>query len=358
MMSKNTNNSLAKQKYICKNVSKIFAVKLFCLFFSISNLHSQPIMTTFTNKNNANKDNRDKNNKATVRNQLFDFRLNANATSASMRYDRNANDIITDTLRYSDSLGEVHTYLYTSDFKQQKYNLNIGYLGVKNLYCYATFPFIYTTVEERFTFDSTLTARIPRNKGSKFDAEGLRFDAGYCFNFDFLQNVNLTVLGGIFLPFNKYNSINDAAIIDSTDDFKIGNKKIELGRVFEGLIGTKFDFNFHPVRMQLGGIYNTRSKDFADKLHLNFLIGFTNIADTELFANFRYVTSIGDYEEKYIVNFWRQTLWENYFDVDLGFTIFITEEVYANLGYTIRLWGENTLSHKTIGINLGYIIRK
>ena len=346
-MLKNADNSFAKQKYIYKKFYGIFAVKLLFLL-GICNLHSQPMMTAFS----------DNDSKVAAKNKLFDFRLSTEISSATMRYDRNSNNIITDTLRYRDSLDAVHTYQYTSDFNQQKYNLRVGYLGVENLYCYATLPLAYTTAEEKFTYDSTLTARFQRNKHSKFYAEGLQFDAGYRFNFDFLKNINVTVLGGIFLPFYKYDAISDNAIIDSSDFFKIDNKKIEFGRAFETLIGAKFDFNFAPVRMQLGGIYNQRSEDFADKLHLNFLIGFSNIADTELFANFRYAASMGDYKEKYAVNFWRQALWENYFDVDLGFTIFFTEEFYTNLGYTIRLWGENTLSLKTIGINLGYIIRK
>jgi hypothetical protein len=350
-------------KYMCKSVFRFFVVKLIFLFsFGICELYSQPILTTFTDKNNTNKNTNNTNKKDTVRNKWLDFRLSTDIVSTSMRYDSRSNEILKDTLPiFIDSLGIEHKYPYTTDLSQKRINLHIGYLDIKNLYCYIKFPFIYTVIEENLEYDSTLTIRYPINNDSKFYCpEGSQVDVGYSFNFDFF---NITFLGSVFFPFYKYNSNRNSINInsDSTDNYidkYINTKKIELERAFETSIGTKFDFNFKPVRMQLGGMFNQRSEDFTNRLHLNFLVGLTSIEETELFANFRYVTSLGDYAEKYKIDFWHQTLWENYFDVDLGFAIFFTDEFYANLGYTIRLYGENTLSHKTLNINLGYIIQR
>ena len=324
-----------------KNHKKLFAIQIFILLFGFGELYSQysqPIMPAFIKKN-----------KDTTKKQMFDFRINTDISTASMRYDKNGNSILTDTVIYIDTNEKTFYYPYTTDFAQQKYNFIVGYLGVRNLYCYVNFPLIHSSVSERFKLDSTLTVRTQRNKGTKFYFEGSQIDAGYTFDFDFL---NITVLGSVFFPFYKYSST-----VDTTDDY-FDNKNIQLGRVFETSTGTKFDFNFENSRLQLGGIYNQRSEDFSDRLMFNLLFGLSSVENTELFANLKYIRSISDFKEKYQIDFWRQALWENYFDMNLGFTIFFTDEFYANLGYVIRLWGENTLSQKTVNINLGYVFRK
>jgi hypothetical protein len=340
-----------------KNYNKLFTVLILVFSFGVCDVyaqHSQPIMPEFIKKNN------DKTKK-----QLFDFRLSTDISSASMRYDNNGKGIVDDTGIFVDSLGEEHKYQYTTDFSQQKYNLQIGYLGVKNLYCYAKLPLAYTSISEKLKYeaDTDFSRRYERNKGSKLYSEGVQFDAGYTFNLDFLMSaipnpnlnpndfsLNVTFLGSVFLPFHAYSSASK-----SIDDFY--GKKVELERPFEASAGIKMDCVAGKFRMQVGMIEQI-SKVFADRTHINFLFGLSNVENTELYANLKYVKSSGDYRDEYRVDFWRQTLWENYLDLDLGFTMFFTDEFYSNVGYTIRLWGENTLSRKTVSINLGYIIRK
>jgi hypothetical protein len=322
-----------------KNQNKLFTVLIFTFFFGICNLNSQPIMPNFIKKN-----------KDATKKQWFDFRINIDINSAAMRYDKDGNDIVADSVigNYIDSLGvaQEYEYNYTTDFSQQKYNLQFGFLGVKNLFLYAKFPLVHTSIIEKLKLenDPELTERFIRNEKTETFWEGMQLYANYCFDLNFM---NVTVLGGMFIPFEKYNSKSK-----SIDDFD--GRIVELGRVFETSVGARFDFHYESIRLQLGGLYNQRCEDFSDRLLLNFLVGLSSVENTELFANFIYVNSLVDYQESYQINFWRQPLWENYFDMDLGFSMFFTDEFYVNLGYSIRIWGENTLSLKTVKINLGY----
>jgi len=325
-----------------KNYNKIFTILILVISFGVCDvytLYSQPIIPEFANKN-----------KDTTKKQLFDFRLSADISNASMRYDKDGNNILRDTAYYFiDSLEETQDYYeYLTDFSQQKYNLHIGYLGVKNLYCYAKLPLAFTSVLERVTVENQ---RYDRNKDSKPYFEGVQFDAGYSFNLDFvnLDFLNVTFGGSVFFPFHAYSA---SELID-----EFHSKKIEYGRTLETSFVMKMDWVLKTTRLQIGVIEQFR-KDFADRTQLNFLIGTSNIENTELYANLKYVKSNGDYQEKYRVDFWRPTLWENYLDMDLGFTIFFTDEIYSNVGYTIRLWGENTFSRNLVNINLGYIFSK
>jgi hypothetical protein len=105
----------------------------------------------------------------------------------------------------------------------------------------------------------------------------------------------------------------------------------------------------------LAGFYNFRSGDFSDRMIFDFLIGFSNIPNTEIFANVRYINSLGEYEEKFKANHWSSVLWEKSVEVDFGFKIFLSEQLYANLGYSLSVWGKNTLGLSIAKINLGYV---
>jgi hypothetical protein len=337
-----TNKLLSKQKYILKNNCKFFVTVTLLLngFFYFGNLYSQPMMTSF-----------DEENKSEIKSkQWLDIRLGAEFPSASMRYDKDANEVLEDTLHYTDTAAVLHKYRYTTDLNQQKYYLQLGYIGIENFYLYAKFPFAYASIIEKFNYDSSITVRYTKDEDSKFYVEGSQINAGYRFNFDFF---NINLLGELFFPFYKYDGNADNSNIDS-----IGTKTIKLGRTFETSIGTKFDFNLKPIKLELAGLYNSRAEGFSDRFLFNFFVGLASIEDTELYANFVYSTPIGDYQEKFNIDFWRQTLWEKYFDTNIGFKVFFNDDFYANISYTVRMWGENTLAFRTVNVNLGYILQK
>jgi hypothetical protein len=283
-----------------------------------------------------------------TKHQLFDFRISTELGSSSMRYNNNKDEIVDDTLYFTDSNDALHKYPYTTDFIQQKYSISVGYLGLKNFYLYAKLPIVYSSVIEKFKYDTNLTARYERNNESKFWLEGLNLDAGYTIVF---ENLNIHLLGELFIPFTTYNNLTD------TTDEPTYNKHLELERVFEGTVGTKIDYLLEPIRLEIGAKYNFRQNDFSDRLLFNFLIGLSSVEDTEFFANFNYVSSIGSYSAQYAANFWRETLWEKYFSVDVGFMMFVSDEFYFDVGYNIKLLGENSISTKTLKINLGYILK-
>lgn len=321
------------RKKVLINIRYVLFVSILILSYSF-NLYSQPIMTGFKPSDSTKQ-------------QLFDFRLSIELPNASMRYDENAEDILEDTLYFTDSSNKSHKYQYTTDVNQQKYSLNIGYLGLKNFYAYIKIPIVYSAIEEKFKYDSSFSTRYKRNEDSKLYLEGTQINAGYCFDFDFLK---LNLVGEIFFPFYKYQTMTD-----TTSEY-INNKKIELGRTLETSFGTRLNFNLKPVNFELGGLYNIRNDNFTDRLKLNLLIGLNNIENTELFVNFEYLTSLDSFKDDYRVSFWRETLWEKCFNAHLGFKMFFTDEFYADIGYAIKLWGKNTIASRSVKINLGYIL--
>ncbi|MDR0926738.1 MAG: hypothetical protein LBO69_03095 [Ignavibacteria bacterium] len=322
---------LALKRYL------IFSIAMSICTFAY--LHAQPISVL----NNEHYEDAAKKNKQ----QLFDFRLEYRSNVASMRYDKDGTEILDDTLLFTDSSEVEHKYPYTTDLSQYIFNLNVGYIGIKNLSIYANMPIIHTNILEKFRYDTAVSQRYERNNVSKTYIDGVHLNAAYRFDFNY---VDVNLLGGLFLPFYNYDKNTDSL------DLPINNKSIELGKAFETKIGAIIDVNIKPVRLSLGAVFNQRSEDFTNRMLYNFRAGLNSVANTEIYANLTYCSPIGDYEEKYKATYWRQVLWERYLNIDIGFSMYFSESIYANVAYAVKLLGENSIATRQFSINLGYIL--
>lgn len=247
---------------------------------------------------------------------------------------------------------------FTTILKQQKYSLKAGYVH-NNLNLFVGLPFVSYNIEEKTTRDNDNTPReVIRNTSSPFYAEGLDFFVNYnILNNNFLK---IGILGNLFVPFYPYEKTNvsdDSLNVIYAPNF-VQSKKIEQKRTFETIFGTEFAFNLKPVTLEIRGVYNYRNwnEHFSDRLIFDLFVGLESVADAQLFANFKYITSLGDMDERYC-DYWTTTLWERAFDLDIGFKMFFTEELYIQAGYSIRLWGENTLAQNVLKFNLGYFVK-
>jgi hypothetical protein len=292
--------------------------------------------------------------------KLFDIGIETNFITSERLYDFDSEMRIDDTLRiiYKDTNNQdsAKKYQYTTSFSKQIYTLKVGYLGLKNFEIYAKIPFAYYNILEKMQYDENLR-RQELSSDSKFKVEGFELNGNYVFDFN---KVRVGLLGDLFIPFYKYENPteNFSTTINFDDTLALLNlleKEISLGRDFEATFGTKFDFIFEPVKLSLSGFYNFRGGDFSDRLLLDFFIGLSNIPNTELYANVRYVNSLGKYEEKFKVNSWSSVLWEKSIEINPGFKIFLTEQLYANIGYSLVVWGKNALGLSIVKANLGYV---
>lgn len=287
---------------------------------------------------------------------LFEIGLGTDMSTASSYFLNNGDNYIADTVYYKNEGDTVFTpYPYTTDLKQNTYSINFKLYNPYDFYFLKSinleFPFTYTSLEEKFMYDSlTYSVRYTRNKDSRFDLEGMYVGLNF---FDIeLNPINFKVFSRYYLPFYKYKEQSD-----STDDL-IYNKQIELGRSNEFLIGGSIFSNFETVSLGLTGIYEMRSADFADRILTNFHFGFSSVKNTEIYLDASYVWSLGDYKDEYRVSLWRTNLYEKYSNIGLGFKIFFTENFYANVGYRIKVWGENSIAKNTVLLKAGYIFSK
>jgi len=279
--------------------------------------------------------------------------LDVKLTNSSSIYNSNSEEQVKDTLFYEDKeKDKIIPYPYTTDMSQQSYILNFAchdlfsdnfgaYLNIK-------FPFVNTSIEEKFSYDSLdFSRRYTKNKDSYFCLSGAEVEMCLV-KFD-LDLVSFNFFTNIFVPFYKYKENSD-----STNEI-INNKKIELGRNFESSYGANINLNLKSIKLGLTGVYENRTGDFTDKIITNFHFGFSNVDKTELYLDLDYATSLGEYKPEYKISQWRSLLWEKYFDVGVGFNIFFTDYLFTEIAYKIRLWGENTIVKNTVNINLKYL---
>ena len=104
--------------------------------------------------------------------------------------------------------------------------------------------------------------------------------------------------------------------------------------------------------------YEYRAGDFSDRILTNFHFGFLSVKNTEIYLSVDYIWSLGDYKDEYKVSHWRTNLYEKYSNVGVGFRILFTENLYANVGYKIRVWGTNSIAENIVLLNVGYIFLK
>ena len=294
----------------------------------------------------------------------FFFGIETEFTNSSKKIAMNGDEFITDTIVRIDTVridttnkNDTIKRAFTTNFSQQRYSLKTGYV-YNGLNLFLSLPFVNFNIEEKTMRDTAYTVREVIRNSSSFYAEGIDFLVNYAvFNYNFLT---VGILGNVFVPFNSYKKTNvsdDSLNIIYAPNY-VQQKEIEHNRSLETNFGTVFDLNFKQVTVEIGGIYNYRNwnENFANRLIFNLLFGLETVADARLFVNFTYTTSLGDVNERYC-SFWKTTLWEKFFDTDVGFKIFFTEEFYIQGGYSIRLWGENTLAKNILKFNLGYFIK-
>lgn len=294
--------------------------------------------------------------------KIFDFRISSNIEAASSRYNHESKEIVDDTLHYyNDSTGYMESHLYTTDLNQQRINISVGFLAIKNLSIYLNVPLVNSSVTETFRYDTSITTRWDRNDESKTYIEGAALSAS-CFLING-KVFSTEISGSVGFPFHDYKFT-----IDSTTD-PINNKKITISNFMEYNVGASIGLKLSSVSFNVGAVYNFGNNDFSDMLHLNAGIAISTIPNTKLYTNVDYATAMSEFNpETQSVSFHRihtslytnkiTQPWERHLDAGIGFKINFTEYIYADVGYDIRLWGDNALGSKLININLGYIMLK
>ena len=330
-------------KFFCKTFfMKLFSYRLFSfililiLINSNNILQTQPVLIDFLKNKSNNK-------------YKFDVNLEANIIAASTRYNKNGTEILKDNwIHIWEDSSTIDTFQlsYTTNFNAQSYNLSFGYNGIKNCWIYASIPFIYYKVVEKFNYDTSELSRFEKNNNSKFIIDGLNLDAGYTFNFD---NFNFNFFGGIFIPLYKYENW-----IDTTKEL-FHNKNIQFGKVFNSKIGTSLDLNLKPIHLCLGGFYRLYNEYVSDNIIVNFLIGLSSVENTDFFIKLNYCHPLKNYDNVYEVTFWREILWNKYLDFIIGFKMLFSDEFYLDAGYDLRVWGNNTIARRSVNIKLGYL---
>ena len=293
---------------------------------------------------------------------IFEIELHGDIKSSSSYFDKDKKNQMTDTIYYRADDDTVDmAYPYTTDFEQEVYYINFKVYNpfdvcfIKDVSFFKTInlelPFVSTSIEEKFMYDSlNYSRRYTRNKDGRFGLDGISLGINV-FDMD-IKPINFKIFSNLYFPIYKYKSKSD-----STNDI-MNNKRIELGRETELMFGGSIFSSFSTVCLGLTGAYEYRAGDFSDRILTNFHFGFSSVKNTEIYLSVDYIWSLGDYKDEYKVSHWRTNLYEKYSNVGVGFRILFTENLYANVGYKIRVWGTNSIAENIVLLNVGYIFLK
>ncbi len=295
--------------------------------------------------------------KKNIEKNILDIGISGTFGNASSIYDANGTQQMQDSLYYKpDDTTDAVYFPYSTEFKQQSYILSCAYLGINNLIINAALPFTHSYAIEKLTYDTVSFSpeRHTINEDSEFYLEGIDVSGKYDFDY---SPIKLSVLGGIFAPFYKYEAPQSNPAVDTTEK-RTNSKQLQLGRLFESKIGAMIQVDLNIINLGLAATYNQRTGDFTDRMLYNFHFGFTSVEKTEVYLNFNYIASLGDYKDEYKIDVWHSNLYEKYFNIDVGFKILFNQNIYGNIGYLIKLFGKNTLAENMLHINLGYIFTR
>ena len=288
--------------------------------------------------------------------KLFELGVTANFEKSISYFDKNGKVQVTDTIYYQkEGDSTVAYYPYTTDKARRNYVLDVSvYNPLTNYFLKqltVELPFSYYSIKEQFTNDSAVLARkYTRNEDSRYEFDGHGFDLSL-FRIN-TKYIDFDIFTKLYIPFYKYESLSD-----STEDIMY-NKKIELGREKEFALASNVRAKISKFRFGIEGIYQMRAGDFTDRILSKLYLAFSNVKNTEIYTNLNYIYSLGEYQEKYKVSQWRTTLYERYFDAEVGFKIAFTENWVADIAYAVKIWGENTPARNNIRLNLAYVFTK
>jgi hypothetical protein len=249
-----------------------------------------------------------------------------------------------------DSLGRQYSADYTFDRTITRITPAIRYKPLEKLYLSLEIPLAFHGLKEQYTTYAYTTdttqeiIRIATNRNYKSDlslAQIEYFGLGGRYNFTEDGLISYAA-AEIRIP----SGFDESIIDDPGFDF-LSDGALEI------IGGAGFDIDEEKFSFGIDAFYNLRGEELEDRFIFNTELAIKTVENTRLYGIYRHVAGLKSMDDTEQFTTDETILNENYGDVAAGFYIRFDNEIFFDLRYTARIWGENTWNYAGYYISLG-----